>query len=364
MNRHTKKAAPESYGGKMSVFLSLITCFLISLYPVKSQAAFNLLDLEKRTISIYEQAVKSVVNISNIKVKRGFFVDAVEIPVGAGSGFVWDKEGHIVTNYHVADNGSKFLITFHNDKKQYQAKFVGGEKAKDIAVLKLLEMPPSLTPLPITRSNKLKVGQISIAIGNPFGLDHSMSMGIISALGRSIDGYGGIKINNMIQTDAAVNRGNSGGPLIDSSGRLIGMNTLIYSTSGSSAGLGFAIPSDTINRIVPQITKHGKVIRPALGIGILPDNIKKRFVGSKGIVISTIQPGSPAELAGLKGMKQDNYGRLYLGDIIVKIDKVIVNTHDDIYNTLDKYKIGDMIKVHYQRDGTTKSTNLKLQELK
>lgn len=342
-----------------SIGLFILLCLSVPFY---SNA--DLLEVEKRTIEIYENSVSSVVNVSNIQVRRGFFYDAVEVPAGAGSGFIWDEDGHIVTNYHVADGGSKFLITFHNDKKQYEAKFIGGERTKDIAVLKLLEKPSNLKAISVGKSSTLRVGQMSIAIGNPFGLDHSMSKGIISALGRQIKGYGGMKINDMIQTDTAINQGNSGGPLLDSSGNLIGMNTMIFSTSGSSAGLGFAVPVDTINRIVPQIIKHGKVIRPALGISILPDRIKQRYVGDKGVAISTIQDGGAADKAGLRGMTEDRQGRLYIGDVILKIDKVAVNSLEDIYLALEKYKIGDKVTVTYERDDKEYTTSVALQELR
>jgi S1-C subfamily serine protease len=333
-------------------------------FDVSNYAHAKLLESEKRTISIYENTVHSVVNISNIQVKRGFFFDAVEVPAGAGSGFIWDNKGHIITNFHVADNGSKFLISFHNNKKQYEAKFIGGEKTKDIAVLKLLEIPPELRSIALGKSSTLKVGQMSIAIGNPFGLDHSMSKGIISALGRKIRGYGGMKIHNMIQTDTSINQGNSGGPLLDSSGKLIGINTMIYSTSGSSAGLGFAVPVDTIARIVPQIIKHGRVIRPALGITILPDNIKKRFVGSKGIAISTVQDDGAAADAGLQGMKEDQHGRVYIGDVILKVAGVEVNEHEEIYHQLESFKIGDTVPITFERNNKIKQTKITLQELK
>lgn len=344
--------------------MRIATLFLVLMLTTPTMALANLLEVEKRIISIYENNVSSVVNVSNIQVRRGFFHDAIEVPAGAGSGFVWDTDGHIVTNYHVADEGTKFLITFHNDKKQYEAKFIGGERTKDIAVLKLLEKPSHLKPVNVGKSNSLKVGQMSIAIGNPFGLDHSMSKGIISALGRKIRGYGGMKIHDMIQTDTAINQGNSGGPLLDSSGNLIGMNTMIYSTSGSSAGLGFAVPVDTVSRIVPQIIKHGKVIRPALGISILPDRIKERYVGEKGVAISTILDGGSADKAGLRGMKEDRMGRLYIGDIILKINDKAVNSHEDIYHTLEKYKIGDEVTVTYERSEKIKTTRLKLQQLR
>jgi S1-C subfamily serine protease len=338
----------------------LIVSFISSFLIISSSFA-TLLESEKRTIKIYEDVSKSVVSVSNIQTRRGFFFSSVDVPRGAGTGFIWDREGHIVTNYHVAQGASKFTITFHNDPKQYKAIFVGGEKKKDIAVLKLVEKPSNLVPMKIGKSNNLLVGQMALAIGNPFGLAHSMSKGIISALDRKIDGLGGVKIHGMIQTDAAINQGNSGGPLLNSDGQLIGMNTMIFSTSGSSAGLGFAVPVDTISQIAPQIVKYGKVIRPTLGIGILPDNVRNYYWRKKGVPISYIDPNGAAGKAGLKGMQEDDQGRVYIGDVITRVQNTKVNTFSEIYNALDKFKIGDTIELHYIRGGKKKSKKVKLE---
>ncbi len=323
----------------------------------------NLLGSEKRIINTYHNAVPSVVNVSNIKIADSFFYGKVEVPQGSGTGFVWDKKGHIVTNFHVVQGGNSFVITFHNDKKQYKAKVVGVAPKKDIAVLKLIEKPKQLKPINVGTSKSLLVGQTALAIGNPFGLDHSVSKGIISALGRKINGVGGVKIHDMIQTDAAINQGNSGGPLLNSSGELIGMNTMIFSTTGSSTGLGFAVPVDTIKRIGPQLIAHGKVIRPGLGIGILETPVRERYVGSKGAAISFVDPEGSAASAGLKGMMKDNYGRIYIGDVITKINNKEVNSTDDVYHELEKYQIGDTINVEYLRDKKKKSIKLKLKAL-
>lgn len=324
----------------------------------------DLLTVETKTIEIYRKAVPSTVNVSNIKLARNFYYGEVEVPQGAGSGFVWDNQGHIITNYHVVQGGNSFVVTFYNDPKQYKAKLVGSAPEKDIAVLKLSELPAKLSPIEFGSSKDLLVGQYSFAIGSPFGLDYTLTTGVISALGRKIDGIGGVKINDMIQTDAAINMGNSGGPLLDSSARLIGMNTVIFSTSGSSAGLGFAVPADTIKQIVPQLIQHGKLIRPGLGIGIVPDSMKARMTGAeKGLIISYIDEKGSAARAGLKGMTQDKFGRIYLGDIILKVDKQDVNSLDDIYQILDKKKIGDTVDVTYRRDGKTLTTKVVLQAL-
>ncbi|MGE3609078.1 MAG: S1C family serine protease [Bacteriovoracaceae bacterium] len=343
--------------------MKAITFVLLNLFCVSVWAA-DLLPVETKTIEIYRKAVPSTVNVSNIKLARNLFYGEVEIPQGAGSGFVWDDQGHIVTNYHVVEGGHSFVITFYNNSKQYHAKIVGVAPEKDIAVLKLQEKPDKLSPIEIGASKDLLVGQYSFAIGSPFGLDYTLTTGVISALGRKIDGIGGVKINDMIQTDAAINMGNSGGPLLDSSAKLIGMNTVIFSTSGSSAGLGFAVPADTIKMIVPQLIKHGKVIRPGLGIGIVPDSMKRRLIhNDKGIIISYIDEKGSAAQAGLKGMTQDQFGRIYLGDIILKVDGKEVNGLDDIYQILDSKKIGDTVDVQYRRDGKIKKTVVKLQAL-
>lgn len=336
---------------------ALMVIFFV-IFSVSSGAA-DLLSVETKTIEIYRKVVPSTVNVSNIKLARNFLYGEVEVPQGAGSGFVWDQAGHIVTNYHVVQGGNAFVVTFHNDPKQYRATIVGTAAEKDIAVLKLDEKPLKLTPIPVGSSKDLQVGQYSFAIGSPFGLDYTLTTGVISALGRKIDGIGGVKINNMIQTDAAINMGNSGGPLLDSSASLIGMNTVIFSTSGSSAGLGFAVPVDTINSIVPQLIMHGKLTRPGLGIGIVPDSAKERMVQiKKGLIISYVDEKGGAARAGLKGMTQDKYGRIYLGDVILNVDGQEVNNLDDIYQVMEKRKVGDTVSVEYRREGKTYKTKI------
>ena len=343
---------------KHVLFFSVI-CF----FTLNATAETEYLQLEKRIIDIYQKNVPSVVNVANIKVARDFWYgEVVEVPQGAGTGFVWDGKGHIVTNYHVVEGGNSFMVTFHNDKKQYEATVVGVSPKSDIAVLKLKKRK-DLAPIEVGSSETLKVGQLALAIGNPLGFDHSISRGIISALGRKMDGIGGVKIHDMIQTDAAINQGNSGGPLLDSSGKLIGMNTLIVSQSGSSAGLGFAVPVDTIKRAVPQLIKHGKIIRPGLGIGVLEESLRERYVGKKGVALSFVDPEGSAGRAGLKGMMRDRYGRIYLGDVILKVDGQEVNSRDDIYHVLSKYKIGDSVIVEYIREEKRKKTRVVLRAL-
>lgn len=341
--------------------LMLLFCLLM-IHPIIGQA--QLLELEKRIIQVYQENVPSIVSVANIKVARSIlYGDEVEVPQGAGTGFVWDDKGHIITNFHVVNGGNTFVITFQGDEKQYKASIVGVSPNKDIAVLKLNKIKKSMKVVKQGSSEKLKVGQLALAIGNPFGFDHSISRGIISALGRKMDGIGGVKIHDMIQTDAAINQGNSGGPLLDSSGNVIGMNTLIVSGSGSSAGLGFAVPIDTIKRIVPQLIKFGKVIRPGLGISVLEEHLRQRYVGKKGVALSFVDPNGPAGVAGLKGMMRDRFGRVYLGDIILSVDTKEVNSRDDIYHVLEKYKIGDSVRVEFLREDNKRTATVRLKEL-
>jgi S1-C subfamily serine protease len=343
----------------MKLILLMSLCF----FSIITLAA-DLMPVETKSIEIYRKAVPATVNVSNIKLARNFFYGEVEVPQGTGSGWVWDSQGHIVTNYHVVQGGSRFIITFYNDSKQYPAKLIGAAPEKDIAVLKLEQRPSKLVPTEVGSSKELLVGQYSFAIGSPFGLDYTLTTGVISALGRKIDGIGGVKISDMIQTDAAINMGNSGGPLLDSSGRLIGMNTVIFSTSGSSAGLGFAVPADTIKQIVPQLIQHGKVIRPGLGITIASERDKVRILGhQKGIIVSYVEENGPAAQAGIRGITQDRMGGMYLGDVIISIDGAEVNNLDDIYQVLENHQIGDVVTVKYSREGKLYTTKVKLKAL-
>jgi len=341
-----------------------MSAFFMFFFGMLSFSWGALLGEENRTIEIYKRAVPSTVNVSNIKLARNFFHGEVEVPQGAGSGWVWDNEGHIITNFHVVQGGNSFVVTFYNDPKRYSASIVGTAPEKDIAVLKLKEQPSKLSPVELGSSKDLLVGQSSYAIGSPFGLDYSLTHGVISALGRKIEGIGGVKINDIIQTDASINQGNSGGPLLDSSAKLIGMNTMIFSTSGSSAGLGFAVPVDTIKQIVPQLIKHGKVIRPGLGIVIVPDSEKFRILGrTRGLIISYVDEKGGAAEAKLRGMTQDSMGRVYLGDIITKVDGQDVNSLDDIYQILDTKKVGDSVSVEYLREGKKLKSMVRLKAL-
>ncbi len=349
----------------MRLFIAIFSLFFsLSFHTVLGASSPNnkaLIESEKNTIKIFQDNVDSVVNVSTIQQRNGgWFYGDFEMPAGAGTGIVWDDQGHIITNFHVVQNATKFQVSFQNDKTQYEATLVGVEPKKDIAVLKLVNPPKKLVPIHIGSSNDLLVGQKAVAIGNPFGLDHTLTEGIVSALDRKIEGIGGVTIHGMIQTDASINPGNSGGPLLNSSGLLIGMNTVIFSGSGTSSGVGFAVPVDTILSIVPQLIKFGKVIRPGLGIGVLPENVKARFGIKDGIVITYIDENGPAKKAGLTGMGQDEWGRYYIGDIIIEIDGKEVNSYDDIFHVLDTMKIGDEVSIKYVRDGKIKTAKVKL----
>lgn len=325
----------------------LRTCIGILSVMLMHTALTGTTEDEHNTIHVVKRNVNSVVFVTNIQRGGGYLFDD-QVRQGTGSGFVWDKQGHIVTNYHVVEGGHLFAVTFPNQETR-QAKLVGAEINKDIAVLKIDGDPEKLLPVTAGSSRDLQVGQKTIAIGNPFGLDHTVTTGIVSALGRRIIGVGGITIRDMIQTDASINPGNSGGPLLDSEGLLIGMNTMIYSKTGTSAGIGFAVPVDTIKKIVPQIIRFGKVIRPGIGIRPLPDSYAKQLdIG--GAIIMEVQKGTQAYRAGLRGMGRDKYGRLFIQDIIVGIDKHKIKSFDDLYNTLDLYRVGDDVTLHVKRD--------------
>lgn len=306
---------------------------------------------EKQTIQLFEESSPSVVFITTkVKVRDYWSRNVYSVPRGTGSGFVWDEKGYIVTNYHVIENASSASIRF-NDGKNYQASLVGASAEHDIAVLKIASFLDKRKALKIGTSSDLKVGQKVFAIGNPFGLDYTLTSGIISALNRSLQDENFI-IENLIQTDAAINPGNSGGPLLDSSGRLIGVNTAIYSPSGASAGVGFAVPVDTVNKVVSAIIAKGKYTRPTLGI-VINDEVNQMMqneYGIRGVLILDIKEGSSAQKMGLKGSKLDRYNNIVFGDIITKIDGHNIGSITKLLNILDKYNIGDTVNVQYIRD--------------
>src|SRR6516225_5145342 len=273
---------------------------------------------ETHTIQIFERAAPSVVYIVNSALLRQLFSRNVyEVPQGAGSGFVWNEEGYIVTNFHVVYNADALTVVLA-DQTEHEARVVGVDPDHDLAVLQIRAPKEKLSPLIIGSSHDLKVGQKVLAIGNPFGLDHTLTTGVVSALHRSIDSMTNRTIENVIQIDAAINPGNSGGPLLDSGGRLIGINTMIVSPSGASSGIGFAVPVDTINEIVPQLIQVGRIRRAGIGISLVPDSVAGRLAVS-GAIVAEVLPGGPASRAGLRGATQARNGRTQLGDVIVAI---------------------------------------------
>ena len=300
---------------------------------------------EQQTIKLFKEASPSVAFITTkVNVQDYWSRNVYTIPQGTGSGFVWDDKGHIVTNYHVIKGASGASIRF-NDGKNYSASLVGASPQHDLAVLKISTFLDSKPPLKIGTSHDLQVGQKVFTIGNPFGLDYTLTSGIISALNRTLDGDKSFVIENLIQTDAAINPGNSGGPLLDSSGRLIGVNTAIYSPSGASAGVGFAVPVDVVNRVVSAIIAKGKYTRPTLGITINKEvnEMIQREYNTQGVVVLDVKQGSSAQRAGLQGSKIDYYNQIILGDIITQIDGKRVTSITKLLNLLDNYQVGDRV---------------------
>jgi S1-C subfamily serine protease len=305
---------------------------------------------EKSTIAVFREASPSVVHITVIAVQRDLFtLNLYQIPEGTGSGFVWDNSGNIITNFHVIQNADAAQVTLA-DQSTWKARRVGVAPDKDLAVLRIDAPANKLRAIPVGTSKDLQVGQSVFAIGNPFGLDQSLTTGVISALGREIESVTRRPIQGVIQTDAAINPGNSGGPLLDSAGRLIGVNTAIYSPSGASAGIGFAIPVDTVNRIVPELIRSGKVTRPGMGIQIAEDQIAERL-GVTGVLVVDVAQGSAAAKAGLRPTRREASGRVKLGDVITSIDGKKIESANELFLALEKYKIGDSINVSLLREG-------------
>jgi S1-C subfamily serine protease len=305
---------------------------------------------ERRTVEIFRRAAASVVHIANIAVRQDLFsLDVLQVQQGTGSGFVWDTNGHIVTNFHVIDGGDSFRVRLA-DQSEHSAKVVGYSADKDLAVLRINAPPATLTPLPLGVSQRLVVGQSVYAVGNPFGLDHSLTVGVVSALGRELRSSSGRKIYDVIQTDAAINPGNSGGPLLDSSGRLIGVNSAIYSPSGASAGIGFAIPVDVVKRLVPQLIARRRPVVPGIGIVALPESIAERNQ-LEGVVVQEVAPGSPAARAGLEGLRRARGGGFYVGDRIVAVNGKLVQSLDDLTHIFEQHGVGAIVELTVVRGG-------------
>jgi S1-C subfamily serine protease len=313
---------------------------------------------EDNSISVFRAVAPSTVFVTKANIRLDRFARPVEVPVGTGSGFIWDTKGHVVTNYHVVQGARRFSVTLH-DHQTFDAELVGTDPRKDIAVLRVDDAPQNLQPIRVERGLELSVGQKTLAIGNPFGLDQTLTTGVISALGRSVPGVGGVTIRDMVQTDAAINPGNSGGPLLDSGGRLIGMNTMIFSGSGSSAGIGFAVPVAAIARVVPQIIRGGKPDRIGIGINVDTSQTLERQYRIEGVLVIDVAEGGPAAKAGLKGAVRTRRG-IAFSDVIVAVDGTPIKNYDDFYNVLDRHEPGQKVKITVRRGDQRLDFNVEL----
>jgi len=317
----------------------------------------QLADFEKATIEIFNRTSPSVVYIFTENAVRGFF-GTNEIRQGAGSGFLWDRNGHIVTNFHVVQGAERIQVRLDTGEA-LEATYVGGSEDHDLAVIRLRSKPTHIQPIPVGTSGDLQVGQAVFAIGNPFGLSRTLTTGVISALDRRLPTAVGREVVGVIQTDAAINPGNSGGPLIDSAGRLIGVNTAIISGSGSSSGIGFAVPADVVNQVVPQLIANGKVPRPGIGIVVLNEEIAASL-GVTGVVIDRVMPGSSADRAGLKGI---DYRNRLLGDVILAVDDQQVNNIAEFVRVLLSYDIGQSVRISVQRGDKIRQVVVKIMDI-
>lgn len=304
---------------------------------------------ERSTIKLFERSAPSVCYITTTNVRRDYFSrNVTEIPRGSGSGFVWDRNGHIITNYHVIQGADRATVTLA-DRSTWDAVPIGVAPEKDLAVLRIEAPKGVLRPIPVGTSDELKVGQSVYAIGNPFGLDQTLTTGIVSALGREIQSVAGIPIRDAIQTDAAINPGNSGGPLLDSSGKLIGVNTAIYSPSGASAGIGFSIPVDVVRWVVPELIEYGRIKRPSLGVELARQQMLARL-GLEGALVIDVIEGGAAERAGIRPTMRGSNGAILLGDIITGINGAPIKSNNDLILALELYKPGETIELKILRD--------------
>jgi len=332
--------------------------------PVQARGALEASELNH--IAVFRKVSPSVVNVTTLGMSRDLFsMDVTQVPRGTGTGFIWDEQGHVVTNYHVIQEGTAFRITL-SDRSSYSAKVVGAFPDRDLAVLRIVfpkdqaDRAARLQPIAIGASADLQVGQNVYAIGNPFGLDQTLTRGIVSALNREIESMHRRTIRGVIQTDAAINPGNSGGPLLDSSGRLIGVNTQIYSPSGASAGIGFAIPVDEVNRVVPRLIRDGRYIRPAIGITAGAPSLREPLQLPKGVIIVGTTANGPAAQAGIKPFEQDRYGRIVAGDVITAVDGEAIADFDDMLTLLEKRRIGERVTLTIWRNGQNRKASVTL----
>ncbi|PSS30455.1 Protease Do-like [Actinidia chinensis var. chinensis] len=317
---------------------------------------------EERIVRLFEKNTYSVVNIFDVTLRPLLNVTgAVEIPEGNGSGVVWDGQGHIVTNYHVIGNSLSRnpsrgqvvarvnILTSEGVQKNFEGKLIGADRAKDLAVLKVEAPEELLRPVKVGQSSSLRVGQQCLAIGNPFGFDHTLTVGVISGLNRDIFSQTGVTIGGGVQTDAAINPGNSGGPLLDSKGNLIGINTAIFTQTGTSAGVGFAIPSSTVVKIIPQLIQFGKVSRAGLNVDIAPDLVANQLNVRNGALVLQVPGNSLAAKAGILPTARGFAGNIVLGDIIVAVDNKPVRSKVELYKAFDDYNVGEKVLLKIQR---------------
>ncbi len=309
---------------------------------------------EQAQVELFRRLSPSVVHITTLATQRDLFSRNVQqVPRGTGTGFIWDGAGHVVTNFHVIQGGSGAKVTLA-DQSTWSAQLVGAFPDRDLAVLKIDAPRDKLPAIAIGSSRDLQVGQKVFAIGNPFGLDQTLTTGIVSALNREIESFNNRSIRGVIQTDAAINPGNSGGPLLDSAGRLIGVNTQIASPSGASAGIGFAIPVDEVNRVVPRLIRDGRISRPALGVVAANDNVHRALRLPEGVAVVQVNPNSPAARAGLQPFTRNRAGGIESGDVIVAINDEAVSSLDDMLTLLERRQPGDSVTLTIWRAGKTR----------
>ncbi len=315
---------------------------------------------EQANVELFRRASPSVVHITTLETQRDLFsMNVSQVPRGTGTGFVWDDRGHIVTNFHVIQGGSGARVTMA-DQTTYTARLVGAFPDRDLAVLKIDAPREKLPPIAIGSSRDLVVGQRVYAIGNPFGLDQTLTLGIVSALNREIESFNGRSIRGVVQTDAAINPGNSGGPLLDSAARLIGVNTQIASPSGASAGIGFAIPVDEVNRIVPRLIRDGRFVRPALGITAGPPDLVAALKLARGVPVVQVGNASPAAKAGLQPFRRGRNGEVVAGDVITAINDEPVADLDSMLALLEARSPGDTVTLTLWRAGQTRKQTVVL----
>lgn len=318
----------------------------------------ELASFEQTAISIFESASPSVVYIYTVRQGYSPFQQMAGRQAGAGSGFVWDRAGHIITNHHVVDGAQRVSVRFPSGENS-EARLVGSSPDHEIAVLRVAQPPATLEPLPVGKSSDLKIGQAVFAIGNPFGLDSTLTTGVVSALDRRLPTQSGREITGVIQTDAAINPGNSGGPLLDSAGRLIGVNTAIISQTGGSSGIGFAVPVSTVNEIVPQLIERGRVARPGIGISAASEELAAQL-GVIGVIVVEVRPGSPADKAGLRGVDRQAQ---QLGDVIVAVEGDEVQTVPELSRALEEVGIGNTATLTVLRNNERRAVDVKVGDI-